>query len=52
MGWISGGLVFPTALGVVRGGYEKMTNGLVWRALLFFGLTAGYVIVAALPYLA
>ena len=29
-----------------------MSNGLVWRTLLFFGLTAGYVLVAALPYLA
>ena len=29
-----------------------MSTGIVWRALLFFGLTAGYVIVAALPYLA
>jgi hypothetical protein len=33
-------------------GFEKMSTSLVWRALLFFGLTAGYVIVAALPYLA
>jgi hypothetical protein len=30
----------------------KMSTGLVWRAVLFFGLTAGYVILAALPYLA
>jgi hypothetical protein len=29
-----------------------MSSSFVWRALLFFGLTAGYVIVAALPYLA
>ena len=29
-----------------------MSNGLVWRTLLCFGLTAGYVLVAALPYLA
>ena len=29
-----------------------MSTGLVWRAVLFFGLTAGYVILAALPYLA
>jgi hypothetical protein len=29
-----------------------MSTSIVWRALLFFGLTAGYVIVAALPYLA
>jgi len=30
----------------------KMSTGLVWRTVLFFGLTAGYVILAALPYLA
>ena len=30
----------------------NMSTGLVWRTLLFLGLTAGYVIVAALPYLA
>ena len=30
----------------------KMVSGLVWRTVLFFGLTAGYVILAALPYLA
>ncbi len=29
-----------------------MSTSLVWRALLFLGLTAGYVIIAALPYLA
>jgi hypothetical protein len=29
-----------------------MSAGLVWRCLLFFGLTAGYVVIAALPYLA
>jgi hypothetical protein len=29
-----------------------MSSSLVWRTLLFLGLTAGYVIVAALPYLA
>jgi hypothetical protein len=29
-----------------------MSSGLVWRALLFLGLTAGYVVIAALPYLA
>jgi hypothetical protein len=29
-----------------------MSAGLVWRAILFFGLTAGYAILAALPYLA
>lgn len=29
-----------------------MSSGLVWRTVLFFGLTAGYVILAALPYLA
>jgi hypothetical protein len=34
------------------GGDLKMSSGLVWRALLFFGLTASYVILAALPYLA
>jgi len=30
----------------------EMSTGLLWRAVLFFGLTAGYVILAALPYLA
>jgi hypothetical protein len=30
----------------------KMSASLVWRTVLFFGLTAGYVILAALPYLA
>ena len=30
----------------------KMATGLVWRTVLFFGLTAGYVLLAALPYLA
>jgi hypothetical protein len=29
-----------------------MFAGLVWRAVLFVALTAGYVVVAALPYLA
>ena len=29
-----------------------MRTGLVWRTILFFGLTAGYTIIAALPYLA
>jgi hypothetical protein len=29
-----------------------MFAGLVWRTILFFGLTAGYVVLAALPYLA
>jgi hypothetical protein len=29
-----------------------MVSGLVWRTVLFFGLTAGYVLIAALPYLA
>jgi len=28
-----------------------MFGGLVWRTILFFGLTAGYVVIAALPYL-
>jgi hypothetical protein len=28
-----------------------MSGGLLWRALLFFSLTAGYTILAALPYL-
>lgn len=28
-----------------------MFAGLVWRTILFFGLTAGYVVLAALPYL-
>jgi hypothetical protein len=30
----------------------EMFAGLVWRTILFFGLTAGYAILAALPYLA
>jgi len=30
----------------------KMASGLVWRTVLFLGLTAGYVLLAALPYLA
>ncbi len=30
----------------------KMVAGLVWRMILFFGLTAGYAILAALPYMA
>jgi len=30
----------------------KMSTGLVWRAVLFLGLTAGYAFIAALPYLA
>jgi hypothetical protein len=29
-----------------------MSVSLFWRAILFFGLTAGYAILAALPYLA
>jgi len=29
-----------------------MVAGLVWRMILFFGLTAGYAILAALPYMA
>jgi hypothetical protein len=29
-----------------------MSAGLLWRTVLFIGLTAGYVILAALPYLA
>jgi hypothetical protein len=29
-----------------------MSAGLLWRAVLFFGLIAGYVVLAALPYLA
>jgi hypothetical protein len=29
-----------------------MIGRLVWRTILFFGLTAGYTLVAALPYLA
>jgi hypothetical protein len=29
-----------------------MFAGLVWRTILFFGLTAGYTLLAALPYLA
>jgi hypothetical protein len=29
-----------------------MTVSLVWRTLLFVGLTTGYVVIAALPYLA
>jgi len=29
-----------------------MSVGLLWRAILFFGLPAGYAILAALPYLA
>jgi hypothetical protein len=28
-----------------------MSLGLVWRAVLFVGLTAGYTMLAALPYL-
>jgi hypothetical protein len=28
-----------------------MSSGLVWRTVLFFGLTVGYVVLAALPYL-
>jgi hypothetical protein len=31
---------------------STMSAGLVWRTILFFGLTVGYVILAALPYLA
>ncbi len=30
----------------------RMSSNLVWRTVLFFGLTAGYVVLAALPYLA
>jgi hypothetical protein len=29
-----------------------MSAGIMWRAILFFGLTLGYTILAALPYLA
>jgi hypothetical protein len=29
-----------------------MSASLVWRTVLFVGLTVGYVILAALPYLA
>jgi hypothetical protein len=29
-----------------------MIGGIVWRTVLFFGLTAGYSVLAALPYLA
>jgi hypothetical protein len=29
-----------------------MSAGMMWRAILFFGLTIGYTILAALPYLA
>jgi hypothetical protein len=29
-----------------------MLAGLVWRMVLFLGLTAGYAVLAALPYLA
>jgi hypothetical protein len=29
-----------------------MSVGLVWRTIIFFGLTAGYALLAALPYLA
>jgi hypothetical protein len=28
-----------------------MSGGLVWRTILFFGLTAGYTLLSALPYL-
>jgi hypothetical protein len=28
-----------------------MSSSLVWRTILFFGLTAGYTVFAALPYL-
>jgi hypothetical protein len=28
-----------------------MTTGLLWRTLLFFGLTACYTVFSALPYL-
>jgi hypothetical protein len=31
---------------------STMSAGLVWRTILFFGLTAGYALIAALPYLA
>jgi hypothetical protein len=30
----------------------RMSSSLVWRTVLFFGLTAGYVVLSALPYLA
>jgi hypothetical protein len=40
------------ALEARRVGIELMSTGLVWRTLLFFGLTAGYALLAALPYLA
>jgi hypothetical protein len=29
----------------------SMSLGLIWRAFLFVGLTAGYTILSALPYL-
>jgi hypothetical protein len=35
-----------------RIGVSRMSAGLVWRAVLFVGLTLGYVLIAALPYLA
>ncbi len=28
-----------------------MRIGLIWRTILFFGLTAGYAALAAVPYL-
>jgi len=31
-------------------GGSTMFGGLVWRTILFFGLTAGYTVVAALVY--
>jgi hypothetical protein len=37
---------------VSESGGLTMLAGLVWRTLLFFGLIAGYAILAALPYLA
>jgi hypothetical protein len=57
----SGGPVRSLRRGVLvrPGGVERkdgwgivMFAGLVWRTLLFFGLTAGYALLAALPYLA
>lgn len=32
-------------------GDRSMSSGIVWRTVLFFGLTAGYTMLAALPYL-
>lgn len=44
-------LVSTLTKGAENGGL-KMVAGLVWRTILFFGLTAGYAVIAALPYLA